>query len=493
MVVQFKFISVPHILLLGTSFSTAHAYHCIHQAYGADIKVMHFSLNAHPFCPKMDDYRARGSYSVRNPLVISDQDKGVDLLTQEQVKHALLMSDVVHLNVPLLDTIWTYLDLVITHAKPGAIFITPHAQDPVLIEHLRLKRPDIKVACFEIFPALVGGGQPYELRSEKSSHRVWISDAATANVVLPYLARLYSGMLFPIIQHKGPVLVNGANPSYHPKIHYDHVAQSVKKSVGESFVFDHVPLAIQNQLSLFPVTKNPLFYLEASSDITESLYLVGNELHLLQGYLRRLDDLFPDIIRRIDSEYQVFFKMLQDDPELRAVIHPKALEFLSDPCQYREYLTHPAMMYSGLFMAAHYGHITGVSFPQDSHITKSQVLNATSQWLVKEIYGRTKLPLNADGTIQLYHRFIEEDVRIIMRNMMMAMTLGLTNPEEKLPELMKNIRCYQAQKQVIYFDRGQFTPDAYLLVFRKPVPPTLEDVASWVLSVPPSHLFSSKL
>jgi hypothetical protein len=55
-----------------------------------------------------------------------------------------------------------------------------------------------------------------------------------------------------VIQHKGPVLVDGANTSYHPKIHYDHVAQSVKKSLGASFTLSDVPKAIRDQILLKP-------------------------------------------------------------------------------------------------------------------------------------------------------------------------------------------------------------------------------------------------
>jgi hypothetical protein len=141
-----------------------------------------------------------------------------------------------------------------------------------------------------------------------------------------------------------------------------------------------------------------LFYLGASPDIGDGLYLIGNELNVIQGYLRRLDSLFPDAIQHIKSEYGAFFNALSTHPELKNIIHPIALNLLTDPSQYMDYLTHPAMMYSGTFMAAHYGHITGVSFPENSHVSKPQIMEATHKWLTKDIYGRTKLPLNGDGT-----------------------------------------------------------------------------------------------
>ena len=59
--------------------------------------------------------------------------------------------------------------------------------------------------------------------------------------------------------------------------------------------------------------------------------------------------------------------------------------------------------------------------------------------------------------------------------------------------MMALMRCYEAQKQVTYFENGQFTSDACLLVLGKPSLPTVKDVASWVLSVDSSKWFQSKL
>jgi hypothetical protein len=124
---SFKFISVPHILLLGTSYSTAHAFHCIHHAYrnGSNVKVMHFSLNGHPFNPEMHDYRATVSHPVRNSVVISKQFSQVYSLSNDRVRKEMASSDVIHLNVPLMDTIWDYVELVLHHAKSGSIVVTP--------------------------------------------------------------------------------------------------------------------------------------------------------------------------------------------------------------------------------------------------------------------------------------------------------------------------------------------------------------------------------
>jgi hypothetical protein len=121
-------------------------------------------------------------------------------------------------------------------------------------------------------------------------------------------------------------------------------------------------------------------------------------------------------------------------------------------------------------------------FPTLEGMTKETVFHSQDLWLSPNIYQYTRLPLNPNGTIKLSHRFIEEDMRILIRNTIFAVQLGLSDVERQLPLHMAMIRCYQVQKSVVFFKNGHFTKDAYQLVFNTDISPSIRDIAELVFA-----------
>ena len=467
---RFKVIAMPTIMLMGTSFSSVHAAYCVTEAY-AGSRVTQFSLGQWPFELHMSDRRFNSDHKVRHPLRLEFIPK-VGVVQKESLEAELKSTDIIHLNVPLLPKIWEYVNLIVEYAKQGVTVILPNAQDPFVVMFFRKMRPDIHLVCFEIFPALGGVGHPNELRAEKCLHRIFAPSAEIFTKVLPYLFDLYSGVFFPILQDLRPALVNGANASYHPLIHYSHVAQALKVNIYELSLF------LTQSLDIVPLKKNPLFYLDCP--VGDELYQMGQELVCVQSFLQRLNVYCPSKVSQICSEYDSLNRILLENPQLLPMIHPHALDSLKNPDHYMSELVCPSMMFSGPFMAGHYGHITGMPFPTLQGMTKETIFHAQDLWLSPNIYQYTRLPLNPNGTIKLSHRFIEEDMRILIRNTIFAVQLGLSDVERQLPLHMAMIRCYQVQKSVEFFKNGHFTKDAYQLVFNTDIPPSIRDIAELV-------------